>query len=59
MGWRAEDKGVKRNVIATHLQPGREEFLLHPFLVLQGTVTADVLDWQLSPIMRVTYHAGE
>ena len=59
LGWRAEDKGVKRNVIATHLQPGREEFLLHPFLVLQGTVTADVLDWQLSPIMRVTYHAGE
>lgn len=58
VGWRGKDLDVKRNIVATHLKPGAEEFLLHPFLVLQGRVTADVLDWQLTPIMRVTYHAG-
>ena len=40
-------------------EPEGEYYLLHPFLVLQGFVEVDILDFRHEPIARLTYHAGD
>ena len=50
---------AEHSAITVPEEPEGEYYLLHPFLVLQGFVEVDILDFRHEPIARLTYHAGD
>ena len=52
-------RAAEHSAITVPEEPEGEYYLLHPFLVLQGFVEVDILDFPPEPIARLTYHAGD